>query len=60
MRQALREVDTLAPGAAVRIGAQRYLENFYASIGFVAEAEGYIEDGIPHVEMVRAAGASVP
>ena len=60
MRQALREVAALAPGAAVRIGAQRYLEHFYAGLGFVAEGDGYVEDGIPHVEMVRAANAPVP
>ena len=60
MWQALRQVAALAPGAAVRIGAQRYLEHFYASLGFVAEGEGYVEDGIPHVEMVRAADAPMP
>ena len=53
MQQALREVATMAPGAAVRIGAQRYLEHFYASLGFVPEGEGYVEDGIPHVPMRR-------
>ncbi len=55
MQRALREVAALAPGAPVRIGAQRYLEAFYGSLGFVAEGNGYIEDGIPHVEMVRPA-----
>ena len=56
MRRALEEVAAIAPGSAVRIGAQRYLEAFYASLGFVAEGEGYVEDGIPHVEMVRPPG----
>jgi ElaA protein len=36
----------------IRIGAQRYLEDFYTSLGFKAEGEGYLEDGIPHVEML--------
>ena len=57
MTRALDEIAVLAPGSAVRIGAQRYLEAFYASLGFVAEGEGYVEDGIHHVEMVRAADA---
>jgi ElaA protein len=57
MRRAIDEVARLAPGSAVRIGAQRYLERFYTSFGFVAEPEGYSEAGIPHVEMVRPAGA---
>jgi ElaA protein len=56
MRRAIDEVAALAPGSAVRIGAQRYLERFYAGLGFVAEGDGYLEDGIPHVEMVRPAG----
>jgi ElaA protein len=40
-------------GGPLRIGAQRYLERFYAELGFVVEGEPYVEDGIPHVEMWR-------
>lgn len=40
----------------VRIGAQRYLERFYGELGFVRASDEYDEDGIPHVEMVRAGG----
>lgn len=54
MREALARVAALAPGAPVRIGAQRYLERFYASLGFRVAGPEYLEDGIPHVEMVRA------
>jgi ElaA protein len=36
----------------IRIGAQLYLENFYKSLGFKTDGEIYIEDGIPHVEML--------
>ena len=46
--------EALVPGAPIRIGAQRYLERFYASFGFVADGLPYDEDGIDHVEMVRA------
>jgi ElaA protein len=45
------------PGRAIRIGAQARLEAFYAGHGFVREGADYIEDGIPHCEMVRAATA---
>jgi ElaA protein len=55
--EALRRVDALAPGAAVRIGAQRYLERFYEEFGFRRAGEDYDEDGIPHVEMLRPANA---
>lgn len=43
------------PGQAIRIGAQARLEVFYAGHGFVREGADYIEDGIPHCEMVRRA-----
>lgn len=39
----------------VRIAAQLYLERFYRDLGFARVGEPYTEDGIPHVEMVRAA-----
>ena len=36
----------------VRIGAQCYLKNFYSEFGFIAESKEYLEDNIPHVEML--------
>ena len=56
MAEAVRRCATLAPGAAVRIGAQIYLERFYAGFGFRRVSEPYDEDGIVHVEMLRPAG----
>ncbi len=38
----------------IRIGAQKYLERFYGSFGFVRASDDYVEDGIPHVEMLIA------
>jgi ElaA protein len=40
------------PGQPVRISAQQYLEKFYRDFGFATVSEPYLEDGIPHVEMV--------
>jgi ElaA protein len=40
------------PGRALRISAQAYLERFYRDFGFVIASEPYLEDDIPHVEMV--------
>ena len=47
--------DTLAlwPGRSIRIGAQSYLLAFYARHGFEVASEEYLEDGIPHREMIR-------
>lgn len=57
MRRAVDHATRLWPGRALRIGAQKYLEHFYGEFGFVTASEPYDEDGIPHVEMLRAASA---
>ncbi|WP_394405290.1 GNAT family N-acetyltransferase [Streptococcus sp. 20-1249] len=36
----------------IKISAQTYLEKFYQSQGFVAVSDMYLEDGIPHMDMV--------
>jgi ElaA protein len=38
----------------IRIGAQAHLEKFYGELGFVRSSDIYDEDGIPHIEMLRA------
>ena len=53
MTSAIAQVQRLYPGQRIRLGAQRYLERFYGSFGFVPVGEPYDEDGIPHVEMLR-------
>jgi ElaA protein len=40
-------------GGGTRISAQQYLERFYGSFGFRSVSAPYLEDGIPHVEMLR-------
>lgn len=40
-------------GQGIRISAQARLNRFYASFGFVAQGDAYLEDGIPHLEMWR-------
>jgi len=37
----------------IRLSAQQYLTNFYESNGFMQVGEGYLEDGIPHIAMVK-------
>ncbi|WP_323142333.1 GNAT family N-acetyltransferase [Massilia phyllosphaerae] len=45
----------LHQGHAIRIGAQAHLENFYGNFGFVTVSAPYDEDGIMHIDMIRAA-----
>ncbi|MFK8045093.1 MAG: GNAT family N-acetyltransferase [Crocinitomicaceae bacterium] len=40
------------PAESVRISAQSHLEKFYGSFGFVSTGKNYLEDGIPHIEML--------
>jgi ElaA protein len=40
------------PGQPVRISAQQYLEKFYRDFGFATVSQPYLEDNIPHVEML--------
>ena len=47
----------IAGEVPVRISAQAHLERFYRELGFVPASEIYDEDGIPHLEMLRAAPA---
>lgn len=42
--------------AAVRISAQSYLLKFYSTFGFRIEGEEYLEDDIPHTQMLFEPG----
>jgi ElaA protein len=47
-----------AVGAApIRIQAQAHLERFYDELGFRRVSEPYVEDGIPHVDMLKPAAS---
>jgi len=50
---ALKRLDTLYPDEPTRIGAQARLQAFYESFGFAPASAIYVEDGIPHIEMLR-------
>lgn len=52
MRKAIDEAWHIYGKQDIRIGAQCYLEDFYASFGFKPEGEVYLEDDIRHVEML--------
>jgi len=37
----------------IKIGAQLYLKKFYEEFGFNTCSDIYLEDGIPHIKMIR-------
>lgn len=53
MQVAIDKIAELYPGQAIRISAQAYLQPFYTSLGFSAVGEEYLEEGVPHIEMLR-------
>ena len=55
VRRAIAHCGEAFPGHAIRISAQTRLERLYAEFGFAAVGAPYIEDGIPHTEMLRPA-----
>ena len=40
------------PGRGIRISAQARLQRFYTELGFAAIGDEYLEDQIPHIEML--------
>ncbi len=58
LREALRHCDAMFPDLGNKIGAQMYLEKFYASFGYKTTSAPYDEDGILHLEMVRSVSST--
>lgn len=52
VRRAIEQTQATFPGQGIRISAQSRLEAFYAGFGFEIVGERYMEDGIPHTEML--------
>lgn len=51
--EALKLMEDSFGKNAIRISAQSYLEKFYAEFGFETARGPYLEDDIPHFEMLR-------
>ncbi len=52
VRRAIALSGRVYPAQGIRISAQSRLEAFYQGFGFTIVGERYIEDGIPHTEML--------
>ena len=53
MNEAIRQIECIYGKVPIRIGAQTYIKKFYESFGFADLNEPYMEDGIPHLIMLR-------
>lgn len=52
MSNAIETVKTRFPTKPIYVQAQARLQDFYAAFGFKAISDIYLEDGIPHLDMV--------
>tara|TARA_B110000503_G_scaffold118234_1_gene178966 strand:- start:6656 stop:7051 length:396 start_codon:yes stop_codon:yes gene_type:complete len=53
MHQTIHFIENQWGKKDIRISAQQHLTTFYNRFGFVQVSEMYLEDDIPHVEMLR-------
>ena len=51
MKETINKIVSNFGELVINISAQKYLLNFYLSLGFTATENEYLEDGIPHIEM---------
>lgn len=52
MQQSIAACRQLFGNGTIKIGAQLYLKEFYASLGFIPTGGIYPEDGIDHIHML--------
>lgn len=54
LKQCLQAIKQHYKTEEVKISAQTYLKNFYKQYNFKQVGEEYLEDGIPHIAMLRS------
>ncbi|MEO9965825.1 MAG: GNAT family N-acetyltransferase [Reichenbachiella sp.] len=54
MEAALEFLEDKSAIGEIYLQAQKYLEKYYASFGFKKSSEVYLEDGIPHIDMIKS------
>ncbi len=53
-KASIKAIKTKFKADTIKISAQTYLVIFYESHGFKTTGDRYLEDGIPHIAMIRA------
>ena len=54
LKEAIAKIKDIMNPSSIYIEAQCYATGFYEREGFVISSEEFLEDGIPHVEMILA------
>ena len=52
MSEAISQIKSHFNQTIITISAQLYLQKFYESHGFIVTSESYLEDDIPHIQMI--------
>ena len=53
MNASIEAIKSYYNETVIKISAQCYLKNFYNNLEFFEVGEEYLEDGIPHIGMIR-------
>lgn len=53
LQASLKEIENRYNTTNIKLSAQQYLTEFYESHGFYQTGYGYLEDGIPHIAMIK-------
>ena len=53
MQASIKAIKNHYDAEIIKISAQTYLREFYESHAFTQIGEGYLEDGIPHIAMIK-------
>lgn len=54
MKASIQAIESTYTTSNIKISAQVYLKKFYKNLEFFEVGEGYLEDGIPHITMIRS------
>lgn len=53
MEASIKAIKEFFNETLIKISAQTYLNSFYKNLGFKSIGEEYLEDGIPHIAMIK-------
>ena len=53
MNFSIKKIEEIFNEKKIKISAQKHLINFYKKLGFLVIGDEYLEDGIPHIAMVK-------
>ena len=53
MSFSIKKIEEIFNETKIKISAQKHLISFYEKLGFKTIGEEYLEDGIPHIAMIK-------